>query len=564
MLAAEVGGSDADREMKSALPLAALAALLATAPLSAQVQDSDTAPLASEPAAPLPPPINDDLAAARQAAASGDSAEALARFLRVLATKPRDLEALTGAGKAALDIGDANGALNFYARAEEIAPGNGRVKAGLGAAMVQLQQPQHALRFFDEAIRFGVPPLDIAADRGLAHDLRGDGKRARMDYDMLLRARPGDPEATRRLAASLAISGDTVGAIAALDPLLRSHDQAAWRMRAFVLAISGDVKGAQDTANAVLPRGQANALTPFFQRLPKLKPAQQAAAVHLGVFPSDGRSYSDSELLAAIGPGADPVPSPSNLKRAAERAERERAERQIRERAEQAERERAERAERERLERERVAQERLAAASAPAPSSSPASPPPATASASVASPTPRLAAVLPSAPAAKAVPPTRLADAKTTEPKPAAKPVGKPVEEKKKPDKPVVDKNADKLKDDKKKPVNEKTKDANAKDAKASSGSKSREPERYWVQIATGAYKPDLGKEWAKLKAKYPALLGRWSPWTTPLNRTNRLMIGPFKTGDEAQVFVNKAAGSGFMTSPVKTSAGQAVERVAN
>lgn len=99
MLAAEVGGSDADREMKSALPLAALAALLATAPLSAQVQDSDTAPLASEPAAPLPPPINDDLAAARQAAASGDSAEALARFLRVLATKPRDLEALTGAGK---------------------------------------------------------------------------------------------------------------------------------------------------------------------------------------------------------------------------------------------------------------------------------------------------------------------------------------------------------------------------------------------------------------------------------------------------------------------------------
>src|SRR6478735_5684120 len=62
------------------------------------------------------------LGEARAAADRGDSAEALSRYLRVLAQQPDNVAALTGAGRAALDIGDFSAAAGFFARAEEKAP----------------------------------------------------------------------------------------------------------------------------------------------------------------------------------------------------------------------------------------------------------------------------------------------------------------------------------------------------------------------------------------------------------------------------------------------------------
>ncbi len=99
-------------------------------------------------------------------------------------------------------------------------------------------------------------------------------------------------------------------------------------------------------------------------------------------------------------------------------------------------------------------------------------------------------------------------------------------------------------------------------ETKAKKAAASKNPERYWVQVATGAYKPDLGKEWSKLQDKYRALLARRNAWTTPLNRTNRLLTGPFRTANEAQAFVNRAAGSGFMISAFTSVTGQPVEPI--
>ena len=455
-------------------------------------------------------------------------------------------------------------------------------------------------------MQLGVPPQEIAIERGLAFDLRGDNRRARLDYEMALRFTPGDPEATRRLAASLAMGGDTPGALATLDQLLRRHDNAAWRMRAFILAINGDLRGAQDTAASVLARRQVDALVPFLQKLGRLKPAQQAAAIHFGVMPSDGRSYSDAEIIAASNGTAEPVLSSSNLKRAAERIERERAERAVREQAEQAERARAERAERERAALVAAQSDELgdgvdqpeqptrlarvepqpAPRTAPAPRTSVVTPPTVAAAPSASTTTTltqlqtaelraraeKLRDVLKPIEEAKpkeepkAQPPAPAKAKDSASAKDGKEPVkgkelasAKDAKDSKGKDAPKA-KDAKDLKDAKTKDAREK---ADAKDPKAKA-SKSREPERHWVQVATGAYKPDLGKEWSKIKGKHGALLGRWTPWTTPLNRTNRLMIGPFKTADEAQAFVNKAASAGFMTSPVKTAAGQAVERVPN
>jgi len=43
---------------------------------------------------------------------------ALARYVRTLASDPKDFESLIGAGKAALELGDAQAAAGFFARAD--------------------------------------------------------------------------------------------------------------------------------------------------------------------------------------------------------------------------------------------------------------------------------------------------------------------------------------------------------------------------------------------------------------------------------------------------------------
>ena len=212
---------------------------------------------------------------------AGDPAELLATALRTLAVEPNNLAALTAAGHNALVLGDPNAAVGFFGRAQEIAPRDGHVKAGLGSALIELEKPQDALRLFADASRLGVPDDEIAEDRGLAYDLTGDPKRAQHDYAIVLAAHPEDDVARRRLALSQGISGDKAAAIATLDPLIRKRDIAGWRAQTFVLAMNGDAKGASDITHIMLPQ-QADMLQPFLVRLATLSPADKARAVNFG------------------------------------------------------------------------------------------------------------------------------------------------------------------------------------------------------------------------------------------------------------------------------------------
>jgi Flp pilus assembly protein TadD len=236
--------------------------------------------------APTPTPV---------AQQNEDPSELLARALRTLATEPNNLEALTVAGHNALVLGDANAAVGFFGRAQEISPRDGRVKAGLGSALVQLEKPQEALRLFGEASRLGVPEADFAVDRGLAYDLTGDFRKAQRDYATALTAHPTDATARRRLALSQGISGDQAAALATLDPLLRQRDIAGWRDKTFVLAMTGDAKGASDITHIMMPQ-QADMLQPFLVRLGTLSPTAKAKAVHFGEMPAAGHNYTPTQL----------------------------------------------------------------------------------------------------------------------------------------------------------------------------------------------------------------------------------------------------------------------------
>ena len=179
---------------------------------------------------------------------------ALSRNLRTLAAI-QERHALMGAGKAALDLGDAQAALTFFARAEEQTPRDGRVKMWIASALTQLQQPHAALKFFRDATELGVPAADLARDRGLAHDIAGNPREAQRDYRLVL-AKGRDDEATRRLALSLAISGEREPALRLLEDQLLIRDRSAERARALILALTGDSAGATRAVQAAMP-GQA-------------------------------------------------------------------------------------------------------------------------------------------------------------------------------------------------------------------------------------------------------------------------------------------------------------------
>src|SRR5690606_7781624 len=62
------------------------------------------------------------LPAANLSVAKESAATALSRHIRVLASSPRNFDALIGAGRAALELGDVQAAAGFFGRAEEAYP----------------------------------------------------------------------------------------------------------------------------------------------------------------------------------------------------------------------------------------------------------------------------------------------------------------------------------------------------------------------------------------------------------------------------------------------------------
>src|SRR4051794_26769880 len=179
-------------------------------------------------------------------------AAALARYVRTLASDPKDFDALIGAGRAALQLGDVQAAAGFFARADDVNPRSPLPQAGMGAVSVANNEPQAALPYFARAEQLGAPVSMIGCDRGLAYDLIGQQATAQADYRAALNG-PDANEARRRLALSLAISGDKAGALQALAPLAARGDAAAGRVRAFVLALTGDSNGAMVAFDSAMP-----------------------------------------------------------------------------------------------------------------------------------------------------------------------------------------------------------------------------------------------------------------------------------------------------------------------
>ncbi len=240
-----------------------------------------------------------------QSTAPSPSRELNAALAR-LASDPRNVPALTDAAEAALKLGDSDAAIGFLSRASEVQPTNTRAKTLLGKAYLVAENPVDAIRAFDDAERAGADTFAMAGDRALAYDLVGDNARAQRWYQVAA-SRGGDDELTRRHALSLAISGDRRGAEALIAPLIARQDRATWRTRTFVMAVTGGPDEAVAVAYASMPQDLAASIAPYLRYMPRLTPAQQAAAANFGRFPRAadiGRDDARIAQYAALNPRA--------------------------------------------------------------------------------------------------------------------------------------------------------------------------------------------------------------------------------------------------------------------
>ena len=257
------------------------------------------------------------------------AAAAMARYIRNLASDPKDFDSLIGAGRSALALGDPQAAAGFFARADDVNPRSPLPQAGMGAVSVANGEPQASLPYFKRAQQLGASVASIGCDRGLAYDLMGQQAQAQADYRAAMAGRDAD-EARKRLALSLAISGDRSGALQTLAPLSAKGEPGAARVRAFVLALTGDPNSATNALNAVMPGSGAN-VAPFLRRLPALAAGQKAAAVNLGIFPDGDSAYAsaaaaqpsgsvasaNNDRLGGIDAFLRPAPAPSQPQAAA-------------------------------------------------------------------------------------------------------------------------------------------------------------------------------------------------------------------------------------------------------
>ncbi len=217
--------------------------------------------------------------------------------LRRLARNSRDVDALIDAGNASLKVNDVDAAIGFFGRAEELSPGNPRIKIGLAAAYTRKQRPLEALRLFDEAERAGASMPSLASDRGLAYDLVGDNASAIVQYQNAL-SREDDPATRQRLALSHAIAGNREAFESTLAPLIADQNAGSYRTRAFGLAILGEDAQAVAIAEAAMPRNLSSRIAPYLRYMPRLTKAQQAAAANLGIFPRAAQIGRDSPQIA--------------------------------------------------------------------------------------------------------------------------------------------------------------------------------------------------------------------------------------------------------------------------
>lgn len=406
------------------------------------------------------------------------------------------------AGDASLDVGDLDAAIGFYQRAAELRPNDARIKLGLARVYLRSGRPVEAIPLLNEAETAGGSQSDIMGARALAYDLVGDQSAAQASYSRAIALAPQDDELRRRYAISQAISGDTGGFNTTLEPLITGRDIAAFRARAFGLAILGEQERAEGIVNSVMPPDLSARINPYLAYMPRLTPAQQAAAANLGIFPKAadiGREDPRIARFAREGASGDRL-EPSGTPLGSPEAEQN-------------------------------------LASKPVPTqSTPTQPNPSLASNTTPTPEPVAPAL-----ASEAI-----------EPLDAVAVTSEPVEQAVTPSVADAFSGFD-IADVSKTGAQQGAVNISEIDIPREVApqpepeqAEPKHPRRHWVQLATGRDVEALGFDWRRLARKAGDLLEPYDPHVTAWGRANRLLAGPVANASAARQLVNRLGDKGI------------------
>lgn len=257
----------------------ALAAFLAAALLGG-CSSAGHAPATTAAGAPSPDGL---IRMADKARDRGELPIAASLYRRAHDADPQRAKPLVSLGQVLMDMQRPDQASEAFSAALVIEPRNLEALRGLGNAKLALKQPEQAIPPLKQALGQSANDFRVLNALGVAHDLTGDRQGAHQYYRTGLKLAPDNAPLRSNYALSLALSGDTDGALETIAPLAGAPMASPQQRQtvALVYGLAGNKAEAERLARIDLDDASVEA---NMQRIAALRnaPTQVAAATQPG------------------------------------------------------------------------------------------------------------------------------------------------------------------------------------------------------------------------------------------------------------------------------------------
>ena len=168
-----------------------------------------------------PPLPSNDVKDRQQLKSSADGAAREAR------QDPKNFDAQIKAGNASLDAGQAEDAIDFFTKANQLKPGDFDTLVKLGNANFEAERYDVAERWFNEALAKKPDAVDVRSDLGLTYVMRTppQPEKAIAEFRRALEYDPEHVPTLHNLTLVLAQTGDLDGAEATFARLEKINPQ---------------------------------------------------------------------------------------------------------------------------------------------------------------------------------------------------------------------------------------------------------------------------------------------------------------------------------------------------
>lgn len=251
--------------------------------------------------------LNNKLHHARNLLQNGDSAGTLAICAEILARAPRNAEALTLRGIAALMNGSAAQAAGDFRLALQAAPRDVTVLEYLGLALLNLGEFAEAEQVLQKATALPGAPPSARFRLGMALLHQGRAPDAIITLRQALAQAPGNPDCLLGLGQALAANGDPAGAAAQFAAILQvapRHPDAQFNLGVLDLA-NDDLAAARRRFEGVLADHPHHAdamvnLAVVLERSGAAETAMHRLQQALALFPSHPHAHSNLGRLLLL------------------------------------------------------------------------------------------------------------------------------------------------------------------------------------------------------------------------------------------------------------------------